>query len=436
MERIKARELTPREHEEQERFMDAFAALPGRPALYCVVTYGCQMNERDSETIAGMFDRMGMRPSADRPEADLVIFNTCCVRDNAERRALGNVTWLKELKRDKPDLLVAVCGCMMQQEGMGEKILRQYPFVDLAFGTRNLYRLPKLLYRRVNERRRVVEVLRDGEETIPEDLPVRRANPHQAYVNIMYGCNNFCSYCIVPFVRGRERSRDSVRILREIRELVESGVKEVMLLGQNVNSYGLDRAGEMSFAELLAAADETGIPRIRFMTSHPKDISDELIAVMAGAKHVCHSLHLPAQHGSNRILASMNRKYTREEYLEKVRKLREAIPDLALSTDLIVGYPGETEEEFEETMELAREVRYDSAFTFIYSPRAGTRAASMPDQIPAEVSSRRIGELGAVQKESTREKLAAQIGAVQEVLTEGPCRRDPSRLAGKNEYNV
>ena len=416
--------------------METFAALPERPDRYCIVTYGCQMNERDSETIAGIFERMGMRSCPDRSEADLVIFNTCCVRDNAERRALGNVTWLKELKRDRPGLLVAVCGCMMQQPGMGEKILRQYPFVDLAFGTGNLYRLPELLCRRVTEGRRIVEVPQGGDDLIPEELPARRESRHRAYVTIMYGCNNFCSYCIVPYVRGRERSRDSRRILREVRELRDAGVKEIMLLGQNVNSYGLDRPGELSFAELLAAVDETGIPRIRFMTSHPKDISDELISVMAKAGHVCHSLHLPAQHGSNRILSSMNRKYTREAYLSRIKKLRAAIPDIALSTDLIVGYPGETEEEFRETMELVREVRFDSAFTFIYSPRAGTRAALMPDQVPAEISSRRIGELIALQKEITREKLSRQIGAVQRVLTESASRRDPDQMAGKNEYNI
>lgn len=436
MERGKARELTEQELLQQEQFMDAFASLAVRPDRYCIVTYGCQMNERDSETIAGIFERMGMRASRDRTQADLVIFNTCCVRDNAERRALGNVTWLKELKRDKPDLLVAVCGCMMQEPGMGEMILRQYPFVDLAFGTANLHRLPELLYRRVTEKRRVVEVLQDGEDRIPEDLPVRRESAHQAYVTIMYGCNNFCSYCIVPYVRGRERSRDSKRILHEVRELRDAGVKEIMLLGQNVNSYGLDREGELSFAELLAAVDETGIPRIRFMTSHPKDISDELIRTMAGAKHVCHSLHLPAQHGNNRILSLMNRKYTRESYLTKIEKLRAAIPDIALSTDLIVGFPGETEDEFSDMMDLVRTVRYDSAFTFIYSPRVGTRAAAMPDQIPAEISSRRIGELIALQKEMTRASLNRQIGSVQKVLTESASRRDPNQMAGKNEYNV
>ena len=436
MNRKKARELTAAEIAEQEAYMDAFRALAARPRRYCIVTYGCQMNERDSETIGGIFTRMGMEDSGDRTDADLVIFNTCCVRDNAERRALGNVTWLKELKRDRPGLLVAVCGCMMQQPGMGAEILRQYPFVDLAFGTANLHRLPELLYRRVTEGRRVVEVLTDDEELIPEDLPVRRLSPFHAYVTVMYGCNNFCSYCIVPYVRGRERSRDSGRVLRELRELADAGVQEVMLLGQNVNSYGLDREGELSFAELLAAADQTGIERIRFMTSHPKDISDALIETMAKSRHVCRSLHLPAQHGNDRILASMNRHYTRDIYMEKIRKLREAMPEIALSTDLIVGYPGETESEFRDTMSLVREVRYDSAFTFIYSPRAGTLAARMADQIPAEVSSRRIGELIALQKEITRERLAARIGTEERVLVEGISRRDAGQVAGKDDANI
>ena len=436
MERVKARELSPAEVQEQRQYMTEFRALQDRPGTYCIVTYGCQMNERDSETLAGMFTEMGMTEAADRETADFVIFNTCCVRDNAQRRALGNVTWLKELKRDRPNLMVAVCGCMMQQPGMGEEILRQYPFVDIAFGTANLYRMPQLLYKRVLERRRVVEIVNSKVDLIPEELPERRVPGSQAYVTIMYGCNNFCSYCIVPYVRGRERSRDSARILDEVRRLRDEGRKEIMLLGQNVNSYGLDREGELSFAQLLAKVDDLGVERVRFMTSHPKDISDELIDVMASGKHICHSLHLPAQHGSDRILQSMNRHYTRETYLNTVRKLREKIPDIALSTDLIVGYPGETEEDFEALCSLVREVRYDSAFTFIYSPRVGTRAAAMPDQIPAEVSSRRIQQLIAIQKEITKERLADCIGKVQRVLVEGTSKRDENQLAGKNEYNV
>ena len=436
MKRTETLELSAEEIAYQKDRMREFAALESRPRSYCVVTYGCQMNAHDSETLEGMLHEMGMVPAENRETADFVIFNTCCVRDNAQRRALGNVIWLKELKKTRPELIVAVCGCMMQQPGMGEQVLRQYPFVDLAFGTHNLYRFPQLMLTAIKSRRRVVEVLQNDDGCIPEELPVLRNSPHHAYITIMYGCNNFCSYCIVPYVRGRERSRASSRILEEARELHEQGVKEIMLLGQNVNSYGLDVEGELSFAQLLKALDDVGIERIRFMTSHPKDISDELIDVMATAKHVCHALHLPVQHGNDRILQSMNRKYTREKYLERVALLREKIPDISLTTDLIVGYPGETQEEFEDTCSLVQQVGYDSAFTFIYSPRVGTRAADMPDQIPEQVSSSRIQKLIAIQKEITRERYAKYIGQVHNVLVDEVSKRDETQMAGKNDYNI
>ena len=436
MKRVEAIELPAEEIAHQKALMREFAAIKHRPHTYCVVTYGCQMNAHDSEKLAGMLQEMGMTEAESRETADFVIFNTCCVRDNAQRRALGNVTWLKELKKTKPEMMVAVCGCMMQQKGMGEQILRQYPFVDVAFGTHNLYRFAQLMLQAVKSRRRVVEVIQEDEGSIPEDLPVRRSSPYHAYITIMYGCNNFCSYCIVPYVRGRERSRASARIIEEARQLKEEGVKEIMLLGQNVNSYGLDVEGELSFAQLLAKLDEVGIERIRFMTSHPKDISDELIDVIAKSKHICHALHLPVQHGSSRVLASMNRKYTREQYLARVAEIRAKIPDMSLTTDLIVGYPGETEEEFEETCSLVGEVGYDSAFTFIYSPRIGTRAADMPDQIPEEVSSRRIQKLIAIQKENTRRNYAGYIGQVHSVLVEEASKRDEHQMAGKDEYNI
>lgn len=436
MKRLEAIELPAEEIAHQKALMHEFAAIEDRPHTYCVVTYGCQMNAHDSEKLAGMLDEMGMTEAESRETADFVIFNTCCVRDNAQRRALGNVTWLKKLKKTRPEMMVAVCGCMMQQKGMGEQILRQYPFVDVAFGTHNLYRFAQLMLQAVKSRRRVVEVIDDDEGSIPEDLPVRRSSPYHAYITIMYGCNNFCSYCIVPYVRGRERSRASERILEEVRQLKADGVREIMLLGQNVNSYGLDVEGELSFAQLLARIDEIGIERIRFMTSHPKDISDELIDVIAKSKHICHALHLPVQHGSSRVLASMNRRYTREQYLARVAAIREKIPDMSLTTDLIVGYPGETEEEFEETCSLVCEVGYDSAFTFIYSPRIGTRAADMPDQIPEAVSSRRIQKLIAIQKENTRRNYAKYIGQVHSVLVEEASKRDESQMAGKNEYNI
>ena len=436
MKRLEAIELPAEEVAHQKALMREFAAIENRPHTYCVVTYGCQMNAHDSEKLAGMLQEMGMTEAESRETADFVIFNTCCVRDNAQRRALGNVTWLKELKKTRPEMMVAVCGCMMQQKGMGEQILRQYPFVDVAFGTHNLYRFAQLMLQAVKNHRRVVEVIQEDEGSIPEDLPVRRSSPYHAYITIMYGCNNFCSYCIVPYVRGRERSRASARIIEEARQLKEEGVKEIMLLGQNVNSYGLDVEGELSFAQLLAKLDEVGIERIRFMTSHPKDISDELIDVIAKSKHICHALHLPVQHGSSRVLASMNRKYTREQYLARVAEIRAKIPDMSLTTDLIVGYPGETEEEFEETCSLVGEVGYDSAFTFIYSPRIGTRAADMPDQIPEEVSSRRIQKLIAIQKENTRRNYAGYIGQVHSVLVEEASKRDEHQMAGKDEYNI
>ena len=436
MKRLEAIELPAEEVAHQKALMREFAAIENRPHTYCVVTYGCQMNAHDSEKLAGMLQEMGMTEAESRETADFVIFNTCCVRDNAQRRALGNVTWLKELKKTRPEMMVAVCGCMMQQKGMGEQILRQYPFVDVAFGTHNLYRFAQLMLQAVKNRRRVVEVIQEDEGSIPENLPVRRSSPHHAYITIMYGCNNFCSYCIVPYVRGRERSRASARIIEEARQLKEEGVKEIMLLGQNVNSYGLDVEGELSFAQLLAKLDEVGIERIRFMTSHPKDISDELIDVIAKSKHICHALHLPVQHGSSRVLASMNRKYTSEQYLARVAEIRAKIPDMSLTTDLIVGYPGETEEEFEETCSLVGEVGYDSAFTFIYSPRIGTRAADMPDQIPEEVSSRRIQKLIAIQKENTRRNYAGYIGQVHSVLVEEASKRDEHQMAGKDEYNI
>lgn len=436
MKKTQALELPEEEILLQKAWMREFAAIYDRPHTYCVVTYGCQMNAHDSEKLAGMLQEMGMEPATSRETADFVIFNTCCIRENAQRRALGNVVWLKELKKRRPQMMVAVCGCMMQQQGMGEQILRQYPFVDVAFGTHNLYRFAYLMLQAVKTRRRVVEVVEDENGSIPEELPVSRTSAHHAYITIMYGCNNFCSYCIVPYVRGRERSRASARILEEARQLQAEGVKEIMLLGQNVNSYGLDVEGEISFAQLLHQLDELGIERIRFMTSHPKDISDELIEVIAASKHICHSLHLPVQHGNNRILQSMNRKYTREKYLERVAAIRSKVPDMSLTTDLIVGYPGETEEEFEDTCSLVEQVGYDSAFTFIYSPRIGTRAADMPDQIPEEVSSRRIQKLIAIQKEKTHQRYKAYIGQIHSVLVDEASKRDETQMAGKNEYNI
>lgn len=426
--------ITPEEMERQRFFTEEIRSLPQKPESYYVVTYGCQMNAHDSEKLSGMLAEMGIRAAAEREEADFVIFNTCCVRENAERKALGNITWLKEIRKRNPNLIIAVCGCMIQEPGMAEKILRQYRFINLAFGTSNLYRFPELLYQALNSDRSAVVV--EDRDVIPEDLPIIRARKEFAYVTVMYGCNNFCSYCIVPYVRGRERSREPGMIVREAEGLLRNGVKEIMLLGQNVNSFGKDLEVSCSFAELLKNLDSLGIPRIRFMTSHPKDLSDELIEAMEGSRHILPQFHLPVQSGSNRILEQMNRHYTREQYLNRVNALRRAVPGIGLSTDIIVGFPGETEEEFRDTLDLVRQVRYDSAFTFVYSPRVGTAAASMPGQIDAETSSRRIQELIRLQEDLQQETMSRFIGKEEEVLIEGLSRRSNTEVSGKGRHGI
>ena len=397
--------------------------FPGR--TYKIVTYGCQMNAHDSENLAGMLEEMGFAPAADEGEADLLLFNTCCIRDNAERRLLGNVSALAQRKREKPDLLVGVCGCMMQQEGGAQRLLDLCPFVDLVFGTHNLYRLPELLLRALRGQP-VRETDGDERGCIPEGLPVRRTSAIQGALTIMYGCNNFCTYCVVPYVRGRERSRSVADVVREAESMAASGIQEILLLGQNVNSY----AGGATFPELLRALDGV-VPRIRFMTSHPKDLSDALIEEMARSRSVCPQFHLPVQSGNDKVLREMNRVYTRAHYLERVRALRQAIPEVGLTTDVIAGFPGETEAEFADTLSLVEEVQYDSAFTFIYSPRRGTRAAARPDQIPEAVQQERLDRLIRVQERATASRLAQQVGSVQEVLVEGASRRREGFLAGR-----
>ena len=427
--------VTPEEMDRQKAFMEEIRLMPQKPESFFVVTYGCQMNAHDSEKLAGMLKEMGIREAADREEADFVIFNTCCVRENAERRALGNVTWLKEVRKKNPGLVIAVCGCMIQEPGMAEKILKQYKFINLAFGTSNLYRFPELLFRTLNTDRNTVVV--EERDVIPEGLPIARARKEAAYITVMYGCNNYCSYCIVPYVRGRERSREPQRILKEAEGLLQSGVQEIMLLGQNVNSYGKDLdSGRMSFASLLRELDRMGIPRIRFMTSHPKDLSDELIDAMGSCRHILPQFHLPVQSGSNRILKDMNRHYTRRQYLDRVRRLREAVPGIGLSTDIIVGFPGETEEDFNDTMSLVNEVRYDSAFTFVYSPRVGTRAAEMEGQIDPDVSKERIQKLIALQEELQQETMKRFVGMNEEALIEGFSRRSQLDVSGKGRHGI
>ena len=394
---------------------------------YHIVTLGCQMNVRDSETLAGMLTEMGFTEAATREEADLILYNTCCVRENAENKALGNVIWLKELKKDKPELIICVGGCMTQEEGMAESLIRQYPFIDLVFGTHNAYRFPEYLEKVLSDRVQVFEVLDTG-GTICEGLPEKRSNPYFGFVNIMYGCNNFCSYCIVPYVRGRERSREMDDILDECKRLRDAGAREIMLLGQNVNSY---MGGGAKFAELLYRVDALGIPRVRFMTSHPKDLSDELIAAYGELRHLMPNLHLPVQAGNDEILKHMNRHYDREKYLSLVRRLRAVRPDIGLTTDVIVGFPGETEAQFEDTLSLVREVRFDAAYTFIYSPRAGTRAAEMDDPVSMEEKTERIQRLIALQQSITSEVLASQIGQIQPVLVDSVSTRSEQTIGGK-----
>jgi tRNA-2-methylthio-N6-dimethylallyladenosine synthase len=409
------------------------------PRSYAIVTYGCQMNAHDSERLAGMLHAMGIVPAASKEEADLVLYNTCCVRENAERRALGNVTWLKELKKTRPGMLVCVCGCMVQQPGMAESILKGYPFVDIAFGTHNLRRFPELLAQALTSRGRVVEVAEEAADLEESgEPPVRRLSPHRAYITVMYGCNNFCSYCIVPYVRGRERSRAPEAVLAEARALFEEGVQEIMLLGQNVNSYGNDLPPDagMRFPELLRALDAVGIPRIRFMTSHPKDLSGALIDAMAESRHVCPALHLPVQSGSDAVLTAMRRGYTRARYLERVAALRARIPDIALTTDLIVAFPGETDQDFADTLALVEEVRFDAAYTFIYSPRPGTHAAELPGRIDPAVATARIERLIVIQKRVTVARYAGYVGGVQQVLAEERSKRDATQIAGKTPHGV
>lgn len=411
----------------QRAYMDKIRALEARPKRYHIVTYGCQMNQRDSESIAGMLEIMGMTPAPTRTQADLVLFNTCCVRENAENKALGNVIWLKELKKERPELIICVGGCMTQETGMAARIKDMYPFVDVVFGTHNMHMLPSYLYERLTTRAPVVEVLKtDG--CIAEGLPEKRSNGHSAFINIMYGCNNFCSYCIVPYVRGRERSRTPEAILEEAKRLLDADVKEITLLGQNVNSY---RGGGAAFAELLYKLDALEIPRIRFMTSHPKDLSDELIAAYAELSHLMPALHLPVQAGSDEILRRMNRRYDRARYLDLVTRLRAARPGIGLTSDIIVGFPGETDAQFEETMSLARAVRFDAAYTFIYSPRKGTRAAEFPDDTPSEVKTERIKRLIELIQSISSEVLEQQVGQRETVLVETISPRDTRFVGGK-----
>ncbi|MBR3231819.1 MAG: tRNA (N6-isopentenyl adenosine(37)-C2)-methylthiotransferase MiaB, partial [Lachnospiraceae bacterium] len=382
-----------------------------------------------------ILSKAGFQDTENEDDADIVIYNTCTVRDNANQHVFGRLGHLNGVKRNKKDMIIGLCGCMMQEPHIVEKVKKSYPFVDLIFGTHNLYAFPELLLKVLTDRKRVIDV-RDRTEVFPEHLPVVRKYPFKSGVNIMYGCNNFCTYCIVPYVRGREVSRTPEEILAEVKRLADDGVIEVMLLGQNVNSYGKTLEHPMSFAELLLRVCEVpGIERVRFMTSHPKDLSDELIEAMAKTKKICPHLHLPVQAGSSRLLKRMNRHYDREHYMELVRKLRERMPDISLTTDIIVGFPGETEEDFEETLSLVREVGYDSAFTFIYSKRTGTPAAGYPDQVPDKVAHERLTKLLAEVKERAEERCARFTGQTMDVLVE-ELNREPGLVTGRTPHNI
>lgn len=420
---------------------DGIAAQTGTPALATVKTFGCQMNEHDSEKIKGMLRRMGysILPDYSLSDAaaipDVIVFNTCCVRENAEEKIFGQIGAVKGAKRRKPDMIVAVTGCMTEQEHAVEKIRKSYRHVDIVLGTGNTYRLPEMLYARIFDGKRTIGAA--PEDSVPEGVPVMRDDKFKAYVTVMYGCDNFCSYCIVPYVRGRERSRSADDIIGEIKELTASGTKEIMLLGQNVNSYGKGGNGDgTDFAGLLRRiCKETDIERIRFMTSHPKDISPDLIRTMASEPRICKQLHLPVQSGSTSELSRMNRKYTREQYLKRVEEVRAAMPDVTLTTDVMIGFPGETDEEFADTISLLEEVRFDAAYTFIYSKREGTPAAARPDQVPEETVKKRFEKLVETQNRISRELNDAMIGSLETVLVEGRSKTNPDRLTGRTEGN-
>jgi len=406
----------------------------GRPLTFCVNTFGCQMNARDSEKLIGILEQIGY-VKKETEDADFVIYNTCTVRENANNKVYGRLGYLHSQKKKNPDMMIGLCGCMMQEPEVVEKIRTSYRFVDLVFGTHNIYKFAELIVAAFESKGMIVDIWKDTDKIV-EDLPVERKYTFKSGVNIMFGCNNFCSYCIVPYVRGRERSRDPKDILREIERLVADGVVEVMLLGQNVNSYGKNLEHPMTFAQLLEEVEKIdGLERIRFMTSHPKDLSDELIEVLGKSKKICKHLHLPLQSGSSRILKEMNRHYTKEQYLELVKKIRAAVPDIALTTDIIVGFPGETEEDFLETMEVVKEVQYDSAFTFIYSKRTGTPAATKEDQVSPEVVKDRFDRLLHVVQEIGSQKAGALQGTVQKVLIEEINAQDEHLVTGRLSNN-
>ncbi|SFU42113.1 tRNA-i(6)A37 thiotransferase enzyme MiaB [Clostridium sp. DSM 8431] len=398
---------------------------------YYIETWGCQMNEEDSEKLSGMLKSIGYTRTEEKEEASIILFNTCCVRENAENKVFGNLGNLKKMKKKNPDLVIGICGCMMQQKGMADRVLKEFPYVDIIFGTHNSHKFPEYLQRVKAEHVQIKEIF-DKETEIVEGIPVDRESSVKGFVTIMYGCNNFCTYCIVPYVRGRERSRKPEDVVKEIEELVAKGYKEVTLLGQNVNSYGKDLDGECSFAELLRKVNEIeGLERVRFMSSHPKDLTDDVISAIKECDKLCEQVHLPVQSGSDRILKSMNRHYDREKYLELIRKIKKEIPGCSITTDIIVGFPGETEEDFEDTLSLVKEVGYDSAFTFIYSRRNHTPADKMEDQIEDSVKHERFNKLVSAVNESVIRINKEFEGKTVEVLVEGQSKNDETKYTGR-----
>ncbi len=429
---ITSRFVSEKELKEQRVIAEELAReITPRGLTFFVETFGCQMNVRDSETVKGWLSTIGYTEAENKESADFILFNTCCVRDHAEKRLMGNIGALKELKDANPGMIIGICGCMMQQEGMAKKLLRRFPHVSLIFGTNVLHRFPEMLRAVLNGER--IAVTDRADDAIAEGLPKLRDNQRSAFVNIMYGCDNYCSYCIVPYVRGHERSRKPADIHEEITQLCESGITEITLLGQNVNSYGNDGTTGMRFADLLRyVSDVPGLKRIRFMSSHPKDLNEDVMQAIAALPNVCHHVHLPVQSGNSEILKRMNRKYTREHYLSIIERLRKLVPDIEFTTDIIVGFPGETEEAFRDTLSLVEEVGFAAAFTFAYSPRQGTTAARMEDQIPEAVKKQRLKALNELQARKTVENNEKYIGFVGEVLVEGCDERgEETMLYGK-----
>ena len=441
--RISQPDIPGFEKERQEGYIkeirilnDKYFEETGRQKKFYNFVMGCQMNAHDSEKLAGMLTEMGYVETTDESEADFVIYNTCCVRENAENKVYGNLGYLKNYKKKKPDMIIALCGCMMQQPTVIQTIKNKYKQVDIVFGTFNIYKLPELLKTRLETGHTIFDIWEHQEEII-EDLPSIRKKKFKASVNIMFGCNNFCTYCIVPYVRGRERSRKKEDIIKEIKDLVADGVKEVMLLGQNVNSYGKNLDEPVTFAELLREVNDIeGLERIRFMTSHPKDLSDELIYAIRDCDKVSKSLHLPFQSGSTKLLKRMNRHYTKESYLALIDKIKAEVPDILLTTDIIVGFPGETEEDFEDTLDVVRKVGFSSAFTFIYSKRTGTPAAEFTDQIPEDVVKERFGRLLKLVNSMVFDVNDKFIGSVMPVLVEEESKNSSDMVTGRTPNNL